>query len=170
MLSPKRVKWRKHQKGKMRGRADRGGTLFFGEFGLQATECGRVTSKQLEASRVAMTRYVKRGGKIWIRIFPDKAITKKAAETRMGSGKGNVEEWACVIKPGRILFEMDGIPQTEAFEALRLANNKLPLHCKPISKKTEALAKASQLVAQKARAEKKAKKEQAFAAAQKKWG
>jgi len=142
MLSPKRVKWRKHQKGKMRGRADRGGSLFFGEFGLQATECGRITSKQIEASRVAMTRYVKRGGKIWIRIFPDKAITKKAAETRMGSGKGNVEEWAAVIKPGRVIFEMSGISQKEAFEALRLANNKLPLHCKPISKETEIAAKA----------------------------
>lgn len=139
MLAPKRVKWRKQQKGKMRGQADRGGTLFFGEFGLQATECGRITSRQIEAARVAMTRYVKRGGKIWVRIFPDKAITKKPAETRMGSGKGNVEEWAAVIKPGRILFEMDGIPQTEAFEALRLANNKLPIHCKAVSKKTEAL-------------------------------
>src|SRR4051812_3086851 len=143
MLAPKRLKWRKHQKGKMRGKADRGGTLFFGEFGLQATECGRITSKQIEASRVAMTRYVKRGGKIWIRIFPDKAITKKAAETRMGSGKGNVEEWAAVIKPGRVIFEMSGIPQSEAFEALRLANNKLPLHCKPISKQSEVLAQAA---------------------------
>src|SRR5208282_3080962 len=141
MLAPKRVIWRKVQKGKMRGKADRGGTLFFGQFGLQATECGRITSKQIEASRVAMTRYVKRGGRIWIRIFPDKAITKKAAETRMGSGKGNVEEWACVIKPGRILFEMNGITQAEAFEALRLANNKLPLKCKPISKQSEVLAK-----------------------------
>lgn len=140
MLAPKRVKWRKMQKGKMRGRADRGGTLFFGEFGLQATECGKITSRQIEASRVAMTRYVKRGGQIWVRVFPDKAITKKAAETRMGSGKGNVEEWAAVIKPGRIIFEMSGIPQTEAFEALRLANNKLPIHCKAISKATEALA------------------------------
>src|SRR3954465_15482942 len=140
MLAPKRVKWRKVQKGKMRGKADRGGTLFFGEFGLQAAECGRITSKQIEASRVAMTRYVKRGGKIWIRIFPDKPITKKAAETRMGSGKGNVEEWAAVIKPGRIIFEMAGIPQSEAFEALRLANHKLPIHCKPISKALEAAA------------------------------
>jgi large subunit ribosomal protein L16 len=156
MLAPKRVKWRKHQKGKMRGKADRGGSLFFGEFGLQATECGRITSRQIEASRVAMTRYVKRGGKIWIRIFPDKAITKKAAETRMGSGKGNVEEWAAVIKPGRVIFEMDGIPQNEAFEALRLANNKLPIHCKPISKGTEALAKARVEVARKAKADKKA--------------
>jgi len=140
MLAPKRVKWRKPQKGKMRGRAERGGTLFFGEFGLQATECGRITSKQLEASRVAMTRYVKRGGNIWIRVFPDKAITKKAAETRMGSGKGNVEEWAAVIKPGRIIFEMTGISRKEAFEALRLANNKLPIHCKPVDKEMEARA------------------------------
>src|SRR5947209_2999514 len=156
MLAPKRVKWRKHQKGKMRGKADRGGVLFFGQFGLQATECGRITSKQIEASRVAMTRYVKRGGKIWIRVFPHKAITKKPAETRMGSGKGNVEEWAAVIKPGRVIFEMDGIPQNEAFEALRLANNKLPIHCKPISKKTEALARAARESTKKAKAAKKA--------------
>jgi large subunit ribosomal protein L16 len=149
MLAPKRVKWRKVQKGKMRGTADRGGTLFFGEFGLQASECGRVNARQLEAARIAMTRSVKRGGQIWIRIFPHKPITKKAAETRMGSGKGNVEEWAAVIKPGRILFEMGGIPQSEAFEALRLANNKLPVKCKPISKASEALA-------QKAKLEKKA--------------
>jgi len=140
MLAPKRVKWRKHQKGKMRGKADRGGTLFFGEFGLQATECGKITSRQLEAARVAMTRAVKRGGNIWIRVFPDKALTKKPAETRMGSGKGNVEEWCVVIKPGRVIFEMDGIPQAEAFAALKLANAKLPLHAKPISRKTEALA------------------------------
>lgn len=145
MLAPKRVKWRKHQKGRMRGRADRGATLFFGQFGLQATECGRITSKQLEAARVAMTRYVKRGGKIWIRIFPDKAITKKPAETRMGSGKGNVEEWAAVIKPGRIIFEMDGITQVEAFEALKLANHKLPIYAKPISKATEALVAAARV-------------------------
>jgi len=156
MLAPKRVKWRKSQKGKMRGKADRGGTLFFGEFGLQATECGRITSRQIEASRVAMTRYVKRGGKIWIRIFPDKALTKKPAETRMGSGKGNVEEWCAVIKPGRVIFEMEGIPQSEAFEALRLANNKLPIHCKPISKETEAKAKAAASALKKAKAEKKA--------------
>src|ERR1051326_5203213 len=155
MLAPKRVKWRKHQKGKMRGKADRGGTLFFGNYGLQATECGRITSKQIEASRVAMTRYVKRGGKIWIRVFPNKALTKKPAETRMGSGKGNVEEWCAVIKPGRIIFEMDGIPQNEAFEALRLANNKLPIHCKPISKETEALATKAREAAKAARVAKK---------------
>src|SRR3954465_2520381 len=156
MLAPKRVIWRKQQKGKMRGKADRGGTLFFGQFGLQASECGRITSKQIEASRVAMTRYVKRGGNIWVRVFPNKAITKKAAETRMGSGKGNVEEWAAVIKPGRIIFEMDGVPRTEAFEALRLANHKLPLHCKAISKATEALAVGRVLAARKAKVDKKA--------------
>ncbi len=156
MLSPKRVKWRKQQKGKMRGRADRGGTIFFGEFGLQAVECGKITSRQIEAARVAMTRYVKRGGKIWVRIFPDKALTKKPAETRMGSGKGNVEEWAAVIKPGRLLFEMAGITQAEAFEALRLANNKLPVSCKPISKASEALAQAAVLKAKQLKVEKKA--------------
>lgn len=155
MLAPKRVKWRKHQKGKMRGTADRGGTLFFGEFGLQASECGKITSRQIEAARVAMTRYVKRGGNIWVRVFPDKALTKKPAETRMGSGKGNVEEWAAVIKPGRILFEMDGIPQAEAFEALRLANNKLPISCKPISRKTEALAIAEKAKVKAAKAKAK---------------
>ena len=140
MLTPKRVKWRKQAKGKMRGRAEKGsgGTLFFGEFGLQAIECGRITAKQIEAARVAMTRHVKRGGNIWVRIFPHKPITKKPAETRMGSGKGNVEEWAAVIKPGRIVFEMAGIPQNEAFEALRLAAHKLPLKFKCINKDIEA--------------------------------
>ncbi len=141
MLSPKRVKWRKHQKGRMRGKALRGGSLFFGAFGLQAVECGKVTSKQIEAARVAMTRYIKRGGNIWIRIFPDKVLTKKPAETRMGSGKGNPEEWCAVIKPGRILYEMDGIPKAEAFEALRLAGYKLPLKVKVIQK-AEATQKA----------------------------
>ena len=156
MLSPKRVKWRKHQKGKMRGRADRGGTLFFGDFGLQATECGRINSKQLESARVAMTRYVKRGGRIWIRIFPNKAITKKAAETRMGSGKGNVEEWAAVIKPGRIIFEMNGVTKAEAYEALRLANNKLPVKCKPMSKESEKLAAVAKDLARTVKVAKKA--------------
>ncbi|MBI3534024.1 MAG: 50S ribosomal protein L16 [Deltaproteobacteria bacterium] len=134
MLSPKKVKYRKQQKGRMRGKATRGNTLFFGNYGLQATECGRITSKQLEAARVAMTRYVKRGGKIWIRIFPDKPLTKKPAETRMGSGKGNVEAWCAVIKPGRLIFEMSDITQAEAFEALRLADHKLPIQCKPIAR------------------------------------
>jgi large subunit ribosomal protein L16 len=144
MLAPKRVKWRKQAKGKMRGKsiAGSGGTLFFGEFGLQATECGRINSKQLEAARVAMTRSVKRGGNIWVRIFPHKPITKKPAETRMGSGKGGVEEWAAVIKPGRIVFEMGGVTQVEAYEALRLAAHKLPLQFKCISKASEAMALA----------------------------
>ncbi len=167
MLAPKRVIWRKVQKGKMRGKADRGGTLFFGTFGLQATECGRITSRQIEASRVAMTRYVKRGGQIWVRIFPNKPITKKAAETRMGSGKGNVEEWAAVIKPGRIIFEMEGIPQSEAFEALRLANNKLPLKCKAISRTTEKLAQVATLAAKAVKVQKKAKADEKSAAAAK---
>src|SRR5436305_721889 len=127
MLSPKRVKWRKHQKGRMRGKADRGITLIFGDYGLIANECGRITSRQIEAARVAMTRYVKRGGKIWIRVFPDKSLSKKPAETRMGSGKGNVEEWCAVLKPGRIIYEMNGISREEATEALRLAGHKLPL-------------------------------------------
>jgi large subunit ribosomal protein L16 len=161
MLSPKRVIWRKVQKGKMRGRAERGGYLHFGDFGLQASECGRINSKQLEAARVAMTRSVKRGGRIWIRIFPDKPITKKAAETRMGSGKGNVEEWAAVIKPGRIIFEMNGVTKVEAYEALRLANNKLPVKCKPMSKESEVLAKAALEQAKAAKAAKKAARAQA---------
>ena len=164
MLAPKRVKWRKHQKGKMRGRADRGGTLFFGEFGLQATECGKITARQIEAARVAMTRAVKRGGNIWVRVFPDKALTKKAAETRMGSGKGNVEEWAAVIKPGRIIFEMAGIPENEAFAALKLANAKFPIHCKPMSKRTEQLAAERLVAAKKAHADKKAAREAAVQA------
>ena len=134
MQTPKRVKWRKVQKGKMRGKATRGQFLFFGEFGLQAAECGRITAKQIEAARVAMTRYIKRGGSIWVRIFPDKPITKKAAETRMGSGKGNVEEWAAVIKPGRIVYEMSGVTMKEAQEALRLAKHKLPVKCKFVSR------------------------------------
>lgn len=142
MLTPKRVKWRKQAKGKNRGRAEAGsgGTLFFGEFGLQAAECGRITAKQIEAARVAMTRHVKRGGNIWVRIFPHKPITKKPAETRMGSGKGGVEEWAAMIKPGRIVFEMAGVTQVEAFEALRLAAHKLPLKFKLINKDIEAKA------------------------------
>jgi len=159
MLAPKRVKWRKQQKGKMRGYAERGGTLFFGEFGLQASECGRINARQLEAARIAMTRYVKRGGKIWIRIFPHKPITKKPAETRMGSGKGNVEEWAAVIRPGRVVFEMGGISQAEAFEALRLANNKLPVKCKPISKASEALAQKAKVQKKTETAAKKAAKQ-----------
>ncbi|MGL6134794.1 MAG: 50S ribosomal protein L16 [Prochlorococcaceae cyanobacterium] len=132
MLSPRRVKFRKQQRGRMRGIATRGNTLAFGQYGLQAQECGWITSRQIEASRRAMTRYVKRGGKIWIRIFPDKPVTMRPAETRMGSGKGNPEFWVAVIKPGRILFEMGGVDITPeiAQEAMRLAQYKLPVKTK----------------------------------------
>ena len=127
MLQPKKVKHRKVQKGRMKGKAYRGSQLAFGDFGLQATERHRITARQIEAARIAMTRHVKRGGKIWIRIFPDKPITKKPAETRMGKGKGNPEEWVCVVKPGRMLYEMEGVGSKVAREALRLAAHKLPL-------------------------------------------
>lgn len=127
MLSPKKVKFRKQQKGKMRGAAYRGSQLNFGEYGLQAVECGAITSKQIEAARVAMTRHVKRGGKMWIRIFPDKPFTKKPAEVRMGKGKGAPEGWEAIVRPGRILYEMQGVPRDLAKEALRLAAHKLPV-------------------------------------------
>ena len=125
MLSPKKVKFRKQQRGRMRGKAYRGSTLNFGDFGLQATECGYISAKQIEAARIAMTRKVKRGGKMWIRIFPDKTVTKKPAEVRMGKGKGAPEGWVAVIKPGRILYEMEGVDRDLAKEALRLAAYKL---------------------------------------------
>jgi large subunit ribosomal protein L16 len=127
MLAPKRIKFRKMMKGRMRGVATRGQTVAFGHFGLQATEAGWVTNRQIEASRVAMTRHMKRGGKLWIRIFPDKPITKKPAETRMGKGKGNPEGWVAVVKPGRILFEIEGIPKDLAAKAMALASAKLPI-------------------------------------------
>ena len=127
MLMPKKVKFRKQQRGRRRGLAVRGGELSFGDFGLQALEPGWVSARQIEAARIAMTRHVKRGGKIWIRIFPDKPITKKPAETRMGKGKGAPEEWVCVIKPARILYEMEGVPEDVAREAMRLASHKLPI-------------------------------------------
>ena len=127
MLQPKKVKHRKVQKGRMRGKAYRGSNLDFGEYGLQATETGRVTARQIEAARIAMTRHVKRGGKVWIRLFPDKPITKKPAETRMGKGKGNPEEWVAVVKAGRMLYEMEGVDSTIAREAMRLAAHKLPV-------------------------------------------
>jgi large subunit ribosomal protein L16 len=130
MLSPKKVKYRKQQKGKMRGMARRGGHLNFGEFGLQAVECGTISNKQIEAARIAMTRHVKRGGKLWIRIFPDKPFTKKPAEVRMGKGKGAPEGWVAVIRPGRILYEMAGVPRDLAKEALRLASHKLSVKTK----------------------------------------
>ena len=125
MLMPKRVKYRKRHKGKMRGIAYRGGKISFGNFGLQAIECGRITNRQIEAARIAMTRYVKRGGKIWLRVFPDKPVSKKPLETRMGKGKGNPEFWVAVIKPGRMLYEMDGVSESIAKEAFRLAGHKL---------------------------------------------
>jgi large subunit ribosomal protein L16 len=127
MLQPKKVKHRKMMKGRMRGKAYRGSDVSFGEFGLQAVEKGRLSARQIEAARIAMTRYIKRGGKIWIRIFPDKPITKKPAETRMGKGKGNPEEWVAVIKPGRVLYEMEGVTPEVAREAFRLAAHKLPI-------------------------------------------
>ena len=127
MLSPKKVKYRKSQKGRMKGAAHRGSDLNFGEFGLQATDCGKISSKQIEAARIAMTRHVKRGGKIWIRIFPDKPFTKKPAEVRMGKGKGAPEGWVAIIRPGRMLYEMTGVSREMAKEALRLAAHKLPI-------------------------------------------
>jgi large subunit ribosomal protein L16 len=127
MLMPKKTKYRKQQKGNMRGEASRGNTLNFGDYGLQATTCGWLTTRQIEAARIAMTRFIKRTGRIWIRIFPDKPITKKPLETRMGKGKGAPEDWVAVIRPGRILYEMDGIPEDRAREAFRLASHKLSL-------------------------------------------
>ena len=127
MLSPKKVKYRRRQKGRMKGQAiSKGSTLEFGDYGLQALKCGFMTAQQIEAARVAITRHVKRGGKIWIRIFPDKSVTKKPAETRMGKGKGAPEGWVAVVKPGRILYEMEGVGENVAAEAFRLAGHKLP--------------------------------------------
>jgi large subunit ribosomal protein L16 len=137
MLSPKRVKYRKQQKGRMRGKASRGNAVAFGTFGLKALECGYLTAQQIEAARIAMTRYVKRGGKIWIRIFPDKPFTRKPAETRMGKGKGSPEGWVAVIRPGRILYEMEGITEEVAREALRLASHKLPLKTRFVLREEE---------------------------------
>jgi len=127
MLMPKKVKYRKRHKGRMGGTAFRGGTLDFGSFGLQALECGRITNRQIEAARIAMTHYVKRGGKIWLRIFPDKPVSKKPAETRMGKGKGGPEYWVAVVRQGRMLYEMEGVPEEIAKEAFRLAQHKLPI-------------------------------------------
>lgn len=134
MLMPKRVKHRKQFRGRMKGQAHRGTTISYGEFGLVATQASWITSNQIEAARIAMTRYTKRGGQVWIKIFPDKPITKKPAETRMGSGKGSPEYWVAVVKPGRVLFEMAGVSEEVAREALRLAGNKLPIKCKFMKK------------------------------------
>ena len=130
MLSPKKVKFRKQQRGRMRGTARRGCNLNFGEFGLQAEECGTISARQIEAARIAMTRHVKRGGRMWIRIFPDKPFTKKPAEVRMGKGKGAPEGWVAVIRPGRIIYEMQGVPREVAREAFRLASHKLSVKTK----------------------------------------
>jgi len=130
MLAPKRVKYRKRQKGRMRGTATRGNTVAFGEYGLQTTEPGWITNRQIEAARVALTRYIKRGGKVWIRIFPDKPVTKKPAETRMGKGKGNPEQWVAVVKPGRVMFELEGVAEPVARRACELAAAKLPVQCR----------------------------------------
>ena len=137
MMSPSRVKFRKQQKGNMKGKAIRGSSISFGDFGLIAIEPGWITARQIEAARIAMTRKVKRGGKIWIRVFPDKPFTKKPAETRQGHGKGNVEGWVAVVQPGRVLYEMEGVTTAEAKEALQLAASKLPIHCKFIEKAAE---------------------------------
>jgi len=136
MLSPKKVKYRKQMKGRMRGAADRGSSISFGDYALKAMECGRMTAQQIEAARIAINRTVKRGGKMWIRIFPDKPLTKKPAETRMGKGKGSPEQWVAVVKPGRILYELTGVEEELAVKALRLAGNKLPFATKVISRST----------------------------------
>jgi len=136
MLMPKRVKYRRVQRGRLKGKATRGNTISNGTYGLVALEPAWITSNQIEAARIAMTRYVKRGGQVWIKIFPDKPITEKPAETRMGSGKGSPEYWVAVVKPGRVMFEMDGVSPEDAKEAMRLASHKLPIKCKFVMKET----------------------------------
>ena len=136
MLLPKRVKYRRVHRGRLKGKATRGNTVTYGDFGLQALEPAWITSNQIEAARIAMTRYTKRGGQVWIKIFPDKPITEKPAETRMGSGKGSPEYWVAVVKPGRVLFEIKGVAEADAREALRLAQHKLPLKTKIIARET----------------------------------
>jgi large subunit ribosomal protein L16 len=138
MLMPKKVKFRKQQRGRMTGKAWRGSSLSFGDFGLKAMSCGWVTNRQIEAARIAMTRFIKRGGKVWIRVFPDKPITKKPPETRMGKGKGAPEAWVAVIKPGKVLFEMEGVPLETAAEAMRLAAMKLSIPTKFVSRTQSA--------------------------------
>ncbi len=134
MLQPKKVKHRKQMKGRTRGKAYRGSDLSFGDYGLQALACHRITARQIEAARIAMTRYVKRGGKIWIRIFPDKPVSRKPAETRMGKGKGNPEEWVAIVKPGRMMYEMEGVDESTAREAMRLAAHKLPVRTRFVTR------------------------------------
>ena len=144
MLMPKRVKYRRVQRGRLKGKAMRGNTISNGTYGLVAQEPAWITSNQIEAARIAMTRYIKRGGKVWIKIFPDKPITEKPAETRMGSGKGSPEYWVAVVKPGRVMFEMDGVTPEIAKEAMRLASHKLPIKCKFVSKAAEAAEAVSE--------------------------
>ncbi len=134
MLAPKKVKHRKHHRGRMKGQAKGGTQVHFGDYGLQAVEPAWITNRQIEAARVAMTRHIKRGGKVWVNIFPDKPFTKKPAETRMGSGKGNPEYWVCVVKPGRVMFELAGVDEGQAREALRLAAHKLPIKTRFVSR------------------------------------
>ena len=134
MLMPKRVKYRRQQRGRLTGKATRGNTVTYGEYGLVALEPAWITANQIEAARIAMTRYIKRGGQVWIKIFPDKPITEKPAETRMGSGKGSPEYWVAVVKPGRVMFEIAGVDEELAREAMRLASNKLPIKCKFVTK------------------------------------
>ena len=138
MLMPKRTKYRRVQRGRMKGKALRGNTVTYGEFGLVALEPAWITSAQIEAARIAMTRYIKRGGQVWIKIFPDKPVTEKPAETRMGSGKGSPEYWVSVVKPGKVLFEMGGVSIEDAKEAMRLASHKLPIKCKFVAKENAA--------------------------------
>ena len=137
MLMPKRVKFRRVQRGRLKGKASRGNTVTNGQYGLKALEPAWITSNQIEAARIAMTRYIKRGGQVWIKIFPDKPITEKPAETRMGSGKGSPEYWVAVVKPGRVMFEMDGVAEEVAKEAMRLASHKLPIKCKFVTREEE---------------------------------
>lgn len=144
MLMPKRVKFRRMQRGRMTGKATRGNTVSYGEYGLMALEPGWVKSNQIEAARIAMTRYTKRGGQVWIKIFPDKPITEKPAETRMGSGKGSPEYWVAVVKPGRVMFEMNGVSEEIAKEAMRLASHKLPIKCKFVTRAQQEAEAAAQ--------------------------
>ncbi|MCK5786748.1 MAG: 50S ribosomal protein L16 [Candidatus Sabulitectum sp.] len=139
MLMPKRTKFRKHHRGRMRGRAKGGDTVAFGEFGLQATEASWITSAQIESARIALTRHVRRGGKVWIRLFPDKPVTSTPAETRMGKGKGAVDFWVAVVKPGRVMFEIEGVPLDVAREAMRLAGHKLPLKTRFVARDKEVI-------------------------------
>src|SRR3954452_21178308 len=138
MLMPRKVRHRKVQRGRLRGKATGGTRLAFGEYGIQAIDPGWITNRQIEAARIAMTRYIKRGGKVWITVFPDKPVTQKPAETRMGSGKGNPEQWVAVVKPGRVMFELSGVPEQTAREAMRLAMHKLPIKTRFVTRQEEA--------------------------------